>query len=57
MTQDGMAQLAERARADHMQALGLTPAPWHLATPQVRAAWISTVALVLASAKMEGNDA
>lgn len=57
MTQDGMAQLAERARADHMQVLGLTPSPWHLATPQVRAAWISTVALVLAATKREGDDA
>ena len=51
MTQDGLMQLAERARAEHMSVLGLTGAAWHLATPAVRNAWLAAVALVVAEMK------
>ncbi len=51
MTPAGLTALAEKARAEHMQQLGLTPAPWHLAPPLMRTAWIATVALVVSAAR------
>ena len=49
-------QLAERARAEHMQQLGLHPVAWHLAPPLMRTAWVATVALVLAEKRETQND-